>query len=78
MFGWTRLCLICSPGNEYHIIDFFRFFTINEIPLYLTSSGFSLIKIEQYRETDRIPNGRPEVEWILALEKISSVAQNKL
>ena len=40
---------------------FFQYFSKEEIRKLLVSSEFSIIKIEQYREIDRNPEGRPEV-----------------
>lgn len=48
---------------------FFQYFTKPELQNLLKDSGFDLISIEQYKETDRNPKGRPEVEWILALAR---------
>ena len=48
---------------------FFQYFTKEEIQSYLEENGFTVIKIEQYREVDRVPYGRPEVELILALAR---------
>lgn len=48
---------------------FFQYFTQPELQNLLKESGFNLISIEQYKETDRNPKGRPEVEWILALAR---------
>ncbi|HRN96631.1 MAG TPA: class I SAM-dependent methyltransferase [Candidatus Levybacteria bacterium] len=48
---------------------FFQYFTKPELENLLKESRFNLISIEQYRETDRNPKGRPEVEWILALAR---------
>ena|GEM_PF-757127 len=46
---------------------FFRYFTIPEVERLLTEREFEILKLEQYREIDRNPAGRAEVEWILAL-----------
>lgn len=48
---------------------FFQYFTKPELQSLLNDSGFDLISIEQYKETDRNPKGRPEVEWIVALAR---------
>jgi len=48
---------------------FFQYFTKPEMESLLSGSGFETILLEQYKETDRNPQGRPEVEWILALAK---------
>lgn len=48
---------------------FFQYFTELELQNLLKESGFDLISIEHYKETDRDPKGRPEVEWILALTR---------
>jgi len=46
---------------------FFQYFTKPEVTELLTKAGFTIESIEQFRESDRNPNGRPEVELILAL-----------
>lgn len=51
---------------------FFQYFTPSNLTKLLDQSGFNLIKIDQYIETDRFPNGRPEVKWILSLSRKSS------
>jgi len=48
---------------------FFRYFTKKEMKALLTENGFSIIQIEQYKEIERIPHGRPEVELTWALAK---------
>jgi ubiquinone/menaquinone biosynthesis C-methylase UbiE len=48
---------------------FFQYFTTDEMTELLHNTGFQVSKIEKYKETDRNPKGRPEVEWILALAK---------
>ncbi len=48
---------------------FFQYFDQNEIKEILTKTGFEISKLEQYKETDRNPSGRPEVEWILSLAR---------
>lgn len=46
---------------------FFQYFTKEELDTLLKEAGFRILKIEQYKELDRDPKGRPEVEFILAL-----------
>ncbi len=48
---------------------FFQYFTKEELEHLLTSAGFRIDQIEEYREIDRNPEGRPEVGLILALGK---------
>jgi ubiquinone/menaquinone biosynthesis C-methylase UbiE len=48
---------------------FFQYFTQEELQRLLQEQGFESTKIEQYKETDKSPQGRPEVEWILSLSK---------
>lgn len=48
---------------------FFQYFTKEELQTLLENTGFTLVSMEQFRETDRSPHGRPEVEWILALAR---------
>ncbi|MBW7960074.1 methyltransferase domain-containing protein [Patescibacteria group bacterium] len=48
---------------------FFQFFKEGEVKDLLIKNYFEIIKLKQYRETDIIPNGRFEVEWILALAR---------
>ena len=48
---------------------FFQYFTQQELKNLLQEQGFEGIKTEQYKETDKDPKGRPEVEWILSLSK---------
>lgn len=48
---------------------FFQYFTKTELQSLLKGSGFDLISIEQYKESDKNPKGRPEVEWILVLAR---------
>lgn len=48
---------------------FFQYFTVSEIEELITESGYKKIYIEQYRETDKNPKGRPEVEWIWLLAR---------
>jgi ubiquinone/menaquinone biosynthesis C-methylase UbiE len=45
---------------------FFQYFTKEEATELLTQSGFQVDFIEQYREIDRNPSGRAEVELVLA------------
>lgn len=50
---------------------FFQYFKKEEVKKLLTDAGFKIMKLEQYKETDENPKGRPEVEWILILgEKV--------
>jgi ubiquinone/menaquinone biosynthesis C-methylase UbiE len=49
---------------------FFQYFTQEELTELLKTSGFTIRSIEQYRETDRNPHGRSEVQWILALAEV--------
>lgn len=48
---------------------FFQYFTKDEMNNLLIKGGFGVVKLEQYRESERNPKGRPEVEWILGLAK---------
>lgn len=48
---------------------FFQFFDQASITKHLKTTGFEIIFLEQYREADRSPHGRPEVEWIHILAK---------
>lgn len=48
---------------------FFQYFTLNNLTTLLKQAGFTLVSMEQYMETDRQPNGRPEVKWILSLSR---------
>lgn len=48
---------------------FFQYFTKSEIKKLLTKNNFDIIKLQQYKEIDKRLNGRPEVEWILALAR---------
>ena len=50
---------------------FFQYFTMAEIQTLLNDSGFEIVNIEQYNEADKMPPGRSEVEWIVALSKKS-------
>ena len=45
----------------------FHNFTVIELTKLIESAGFKLIKIEQYLESDRQPNGRPNIAWIRSL-----------
>jgi len=35
----------------------------------LKKDSFAIFQTEKYKETDKNPNGRPEVEWILVLAR---------
>lgn len=48
---------------------FFQYFTTDELTALIENAGFTMISIEQYPETDRVPYGRPEVELIHALAR---------
>lgn len=48
---------------------FFQYYTQTEVREMLEKIGFVVIHLEQYKETDKTPDGRPEVEWILVLAK---------
>ncbi len=48
---------------------FFQYFTLDEIWKLIKNSGFEILKADQHKETDRNPNGRPEVEWVRVLAK---------
>jgi ubiquinone/menaquinone biosynthesis C-methylase UbiE len=48
---------------------FFQYFTKEELTQLLNEFGFTVTLMEQYREIDRSPNGRPEVEWIISLSR---------
>lgn len=43
---------------------FFQYYTKEEMKNML-GSGFEILKLEQYQEVDKNPEGRPEVEWIV-------------
>lgn len=48
---------------------FFQYFTHDEIKQRLERAGFKLARIEQYKETDKNPEGRSDVELILSISK---------
>lgn len=48
---------------------FFRYFTPDELKQYLEKVGFQLIRLEHYREIDKNPKGRAEVELILSFSR---------
>jgi len=50
---------------------FFQYFTMAEIQTLLNDSGFEIVNLDQYNEADKMPPGRSEVEWIVALSKKS-------
>jgi len=54
-----------------HHDRFFQYFTQDELKNLLQTTGFTVLQSEQYREIDRIPTGRLEVEWILTLSRKS-------
>ncbi|HKX72596.1 MAG TPA: class I SAM-dependent methyltransferase [Candidatus Saccharimonadales bacterium] len=47
---------------------FFQYFTADELSQLLTTTGFTIVHVKEYSETDTIPHGRPEVKliWCLA------------
>jgi len=47
----------------------FQYFTLYGVQELLKERGFESIKIEQYKEIDRSPQGKPEVEWIHSISK---------
>lgn len=51
---------------------FFQYFTKDEISSLLTKSGFDVFKLEEYREIDKNPSGRPEVGLIYSLSRKAS------
>lgn len=59
---------VVSDALSHHD-RFFQYFTREELTLLLKRAGFALLSLEQFRETERNPHGRPEVEWLLALAK---------
>jgi len=59
-----------SLSQDYR---FFQYFTKNELTKLLGSTGFKIIKIDQYNERDKNPKGRREVEWISLLAKKISI-----
>ncbi len=48
---------------------FFQYFTTDEIGRFLARAGFETIKLEEYRESDKKANGRPEVGLIYSLSR---------
>ena len=48
---------------------FFQYFTKDEINNLLDNVGFEIIKLEQYMEIDKNPQGRPEVGLILSISR---------
>lgn len=48
---------------------FFQYFTPSEIKQRLQRAGFNVQHLEHYKETDKNPNGRSEVELILSISK---------
>lgn len=48
---------------------FFQYFKAPELEELIIESGFEKIYLEQYRETDKNPKGRPEVKWIWLLAR---------
>jgi ubiquinone/menaquinone biosynthesis C-methylase UbiE len=44
---------------------FFRFFTIEELEALVKETGFKIISIDQYKETNKVVNGREDLELIL-------------
>lgn len=48
---------------------FFQYFTVQELETLTEGAGFKKLHIEQYRETDKNPKGRLEVEWIWLLAR---------
>lgn len=48
---------------------FFQYFTVSELAELIQDAGFELIEIDQHREIDKNPKGRPEVEWIVVFAK---------
>lgn len=48
---------------------FFQYFTQKEIEEKLKQTGLALIRIEHYKEIDKNPNGRSEVELILSISR---------
>jgi ubiquinone/menaquinone biosynthesis C-methylase UbiE len=50
---------------------FFQYFTSQEVEDLTKQAGFKKIKLEQYKEIDKNPKGRNDVEWIYYLGKKS-------
>jgi len=76
--GLVHILVKAQSGNEKTAVvtdklsghdRFFQYYTMDEIRKLLTNTGFEVIELEKYRETDKNPNGRPEVEWIRAYAK---------
>lgn len=65
--GEDKVAVVSDKLSDHD--RFFRYFTMEEVRQYLEQAGFEVIQLDQYRETDKTPSGRPEVEWILALSR---------
>jgi ubiquinone/menaquinone biosynthesis C-methylase UbiE len=48
---------------------FFQYFTQQELQTLLSQAGFSVTKLEEYRESDKRPDGRPEVGLIYSISR---------
>ncbi len=47
----------------------FRFFTLEEVGILVSSGGFAIEKLERYAEADKHEGGRPGLYWIHALAR---------
>lgn len=65
--GESKTAIVTDSLSKHD--RFFQYFTEPELLSLLKESGFNLISIEQYKESDKNSTGRPEVEWILALAR---------
>lgn len=65
--GDEKTAVVSDKLSEHD--RFFQYFTRDEVEQLLQEHNFSIVKLEQYREVERVPAGRPEVKWILALAR---------
>lgn len=63
--GQSKTAVVADSLSKHD--RFFQYFTKSELQGLLKKTGFKIMSIKQYKEADRNPKGRPEVEWILAL-----------
>ncbi len=55
--------VVTNAGRTFHL------YTPQEVDSLLTQTGFSIIDLDEYIESDRTQGGRSDTQWILALAR---------
>lgn len=65
--GEDKTAVVSDALSEHD--RFFQYFTQEEISGLIEKAGFEIISSEQFKESDRNPKGRPEVEWVVVFAR---------